>query len=726
MAKASGYRPSSDKLSEEIFALLYNREPLSEDQLISRLMRRHPKDKSLFRTFRQYRQDGWVVKSSTGNGMTVTTREGNLRINPRGFGFVVSPDFPGEDVFVPERWLFGARHDDVVTVWTRPSREGFDGRVMNIVKRATDAVVGVLERHHGGWRVVPRDSRRPTVELVGTAHARWRAGDVARVKITDWPLDPRRPIRGEVQEILGGLGEVGVDVSIIAAEHQLSEKFPNEVIAEALALPDQVLAQEWQGRVDLTGIRVVTIDGSDAKDLDDAISLERRDQGYRVGVHIADVSFYVPEGSALDLEARRRGTSVYLVDRVIPMLPERLSNGIASLNPRVPRLTVSAVIDLDERGEVLATQFFRSVIKTAHRLTYEGVNQILSGGPDPDTLGPWLHDLDHIHEVLKQRRTVRGAVDFDLPEAKVLLDDKGHPADIVIRQRGVAESIIEELMLLANEAVAHQLLTADLPGLYRVHDEPSLDKMLQFREMIGALGYRLPDPVTPKSLQGLIDRVKGLPEERVINSALLRSMKQARYAPHNTGHFGLAAPEYTHFTSPIRRYPDLWVHRVLTQHLEQRVTPESLNRWRDLVAPVGEDTSARERDAMEAERDSVSLKEAEYMADKVGEQYAAVISGVTNFGIFVELPNLIEGLVRLEDLPQDYWAYDPVHYRLRGERTGRDYRLGNPVTVQVVRVDLGLRRIDFRLVEEGEPRPKRRRPPVKGSGRQDGAKKRNA
>ncbi len=708
MAKRNGYRPTSDKLSEEIFALLYNREPLSEDQLINRLMRRHPKDKSLFRTFRQYRQEGWVVRSPKGDGMTVATREGQLRINPRGFGFVVSPDFPGADVFVPERWLFGARHDDTVLVWTRPSREGFDGRVMNIVKRATDSVVGVLERHRVGWQVVPRDSRRPTVEIAVAAHARWHAGDVARVKITEWPLDPKRPIRGEVQEILGSLGDPGVDVSIIAAEHQLSEKFPDEVIAEAQALPDKVLPEQWQDRVDLTNIRVVTIDGSDAKDLDDAISLERLAKGYRIGVHIADVSFYVPEGSQLDLEARRRGTSVYLVDRVIPMLPERLSNGIASLNPRVPRLTVSAVMDVDAQGNVVAAKFFRSVIKTQHRLTYDGVNEILAGGPDPDRLGPWLKELDEIHAVLRRKRIVRGAVDFDLPEAKVVLDDAGHPIDIVIRQRGTAESIIEELMLLANEAVAHQLITAELPGLYRIHDEPSLDKMVQFREMIGVLGYRLPDPVTPKSLQGLIDRVKGLPEERVVNSALLRSMRQARYAPNNTGHFGLAAPEYAHFTSPIRRYPDLWVHRVLTQHLEHRVIPETLDRWRALVGPLGEDTSARERDAMEAERDSVSLKEAEYMVNKVGEQYAAVISGVTNFGVFVELPNLIEGLVRLEDLPQDYWSYDSIHYRLHGERTGREYRLGNPVTVEVVRVDLGMRRIDFRLIE-GDPRPKRRR-----------------
>ena len=707
MAKHKTYRPQSDKLSEEIFALLYNREPISEDELVKRLTRRHPSTKAFFRIYRQYRQEGWVVRSPEG-GVTVATRQGHLRINPRGFGFVVSPDYPGADVFVPERWLAGARHDDVVTVWIRPSAQGWDGRVMNVVERATDVLIGSLERHRTGWRLIPRDARRPTIEVGASSHVRWHAGDVVRAKITEWPLDPKRPVRGEVLEVLGAGGSPGLDVSIIAAEHQLSEKFPDAVLMEAQQLPDQVSDQQRQGRVDLTDDLIVTIDGSDAKDLDDAISLSRAKTGYRIGVHIADVTYYVPEGSALDLEARRRGTSVYLVDRVIPMLPERLSNGIASLNPGVLRLTVSAVVDISESGDILGSQFFRSVIRTRHRLTYEGVNQVLQGGEDPLNLRPWFDELMAVRNILRNKRIARGAVDFELPEAKVILDDHGHPVDVVVRSRGIAESIIEEFMLLANEAVAHELLRAELPGLFRIHDEPSLDKMTQFREMIGVLGYRLPEAVTPKSLQNLINRVKGLPEERVVNSALLRSMKQARYGALNTGHFGLATEEYTHFTSPIRRYPDLWVHRILTAHLAHQVTDADRQRWGQLVSTVADDVSFREREAMEAERDSVSLKEAEFMADKVGEQYEAVISGVTNFGIFVELPNLIEGLVRLEDLPQDYWVYDPVHYRLRGQRTGREYGLGNPVTVIVMRVDTGLCRIDFGL-EEGSLRPRPRR-----------------
>ncbi|MCL4352783.1 MAG: ribonuclease R [Firmicutes bacterium] len=706
MAKRKAYRPQSDNLSEKIFAVLYNREPVSEDELVARLTKNRHTGKAFFRIYRQYRQEGWIVRAPEG-GVTVATRQGSLRVNPRGFGFVVSPDYPGTDVFVPERWLAGARHDDVVTVWVRPSAQGFDGRVMNIVKRATEVVIGTLERHRGSWSLKPRDPRRPVVEVASNPHAKWHPGDIARAKITDWPLDPKRPVRGEVVEVLGAADSPGVDVSAIAAEYQLSPTFPDAVLAEAEKLPQSVTEAEYGNRVDLTDTLIVTIDGSDAKDLDDAISLEPLGDGYRIGVHIADVSHYVAEGSAMDMEARRRGTSVYLVDRVIPMLPQRLSNGIASLNPGVLRLTVSVEIDLSSSGEVLKTKFFRSVIRSRHRLTYQGVNEILEGGLDVLGLRPWLEQLDVVRDLLRSKRVERGAVDFELPEAKVVLDDHGHPVDVVVRSRGVAESIIEELMLLANEAVAHELLRTELPGLFRVHDEPSLDKMTQFREMIGVLGYRLPEQVTPKSLQSLINRVKGLPEERVINSALLRSMKQARYGPKNTGHFGLAAEEYTHFTSPIRRYPDLWVHRVLTRYLENRVTEADRERWQQLVASVGEDASAREREAMEAERDSVALKEAEFMANKIGQEYEAVISGVTNFGIFVELPNLIEGLVRLEDLPQDYWVFDPVHYRLRGQRTGREYGLGSPVTVVVMRVDTGLRRIDFGLQEDAARRKRR-------------------
>ncbi|AEJ39705.1 ribonuclease R [Sulfobacillus acidophilus TPY] len=701
-----------EDLMEQLFALLYQRDPVPEGDVIQRVVGRGKASKAHYRLYSQLRHEGWLVRNSEGQ-ITVLTRTGTLRVHPRGFGFVVNPDYQGDDVFVPERWLLSATHDDQVLVWMRrvPGSPGPEGRIMNILTRATQEVVGRLDRaRNGSWRVIPEDPRRPLVWLGRPSTHGLKAGAVALARITEWPLDPKLPVRGEIQEILGEFGSPGVDVRAVMVAHHLPARFPPEVLAEAERLPESVRDIDWHGRRDLTRYPIVTIDGQDAKDLDDAISVERIDQGYRVGVHIADVSYYVPEDSALDREARQRGTSVYLVDRVIPMLPERLSNGIASLNPMVPRLAVTAWVTLDRTGKPIQTAFERTVIQSRRRLTYEGVNRWFQEGQADDAeIGDLLQTAREVHDLLRKRRMERGAVDFDLPETKVILDAAGHPIAIQPRVRDIAESIIEEFMLLANEAVARELLQHQLPGLFRVHDEPGADKLDQFRELIGALGYRLPKRVTPKALQQLLNQIKGRPEERVISSALLRSMKQARYGPENTGHFGLASGEYTHFTSPIRRYPDLWVHRILTKHLEGPIAETDLTRWKLLVSEVGEIASAREREAMDAERDSVALKEAEFMAQHIGEVYDAVISGVAAFGIFVELPNLIEGLVRIEDLPRDYWVHDPIHYQLRGERTGRVFQLGQEIRVRVARVDIGLRRIDFVLDQAATAKPEKSR-----------------
>lgn len=718
-AKRPSERLVGDNVTEKLFALLYNQPPIAEDQVVRRLTGGKA-SKTVWRYYAQLRHEGWLTRTPEGR-IGLETREGILRVNPRGFGFVVNPEFPGEDVFVPERWLMGASHEDRVLVWVRrmPDAPGPEGRIMDVLARSTDHVVGRLERARaGGWRVVPRDPRRPIVSLGRLPKGRLRAGDLVTTRITEWPLDPKRPVRGELLEVLGGPRESGIDVAILAAEHHLSQSFPDAVVKEAQALPPEVQQQDLVGRLDLREKFIVTIDGRDAKDLDDAISLDIVEDGYEIGVHIADVSFYVAENSALDLEARRRGTSIYLVDRVIPMLPERLSNGIASLNPGVDRLTVSAFIRIDRQGQILGSRFARSVIRSRYRLTYEGVNALWEkAAPDEHDLLPWITDALAVRGLLRRERMRRGAVDFDLPEAKVVLDARGRPVDVVLRNRGLAESLIEEFMLAANEAVAKELLRHRLPGLFRVHDQPGSDKIIKFRELIGALGYRLPLKVTPKALQDLLEKVKGRPEERVVSSALLRSMKQARYGPENTGHFGLASKEYTHFTSPIRRYPDLWVHRVLTRHLEGTLDADTRARWLRMAPEIGEIASTREREAMDAERDSVALKEAEFMAQHLGEVYQAVVSGVTSFGVFVELPNLIEGLVRVDDLPADAWVFDPVHLRLSGRRTGREFRLGQEVSVMVARVDIGLRRIDFTLVEPSTPisHGPRRRPRRKNS-----------
>jgi ribonuclease R len=693
----------SGRQLEQVFAMLHEA-PVPEAIVRQRLANHDQATRRLRRALTLLREEGWVTRTPEG-ALRVETRVGAVRMNPRGFGFVVSGDHPHDDVFVPQRYLSSASQGDTVLVWVRRvvGTPGPEGRIMNILQRARTHVVGRLERlHRGTWQVVSQDPRYPNVIVNQTLnHVDWRPGLLVSCRITEWPLDPLRPVRGQVEEIIGEAGAPGADVRALMIEHGLPARFPPAVLAEADRLPTTVRPQDMVGREDLRSRLIVTIDGEDAKDLDDAISVERLERGYRVGVHIADVSYYVPEGSALDLEARQRGTSVYLVDRVIPMLPERLSNGIASLNPHEPRLTFSCWIDLDERGRRTNTRLVRSVIESHHRLTYAEVNHLLQTGrpAGDDELMSFLELAREVRDHLYRRRMDRGAVDFDLPEVRVILDDRGYPVEIQPRQRGVAESIIEEFMLLANEAVANELLRWQLPGLFRVHDEPEDDKMASFRELIGALGYRLPKSVTPKALQRLLNAVKGKPEERVVNSVLLRSMKQARYEPVNSGHFGLASREYTHFTSPIRRYPDLWVHRVLSRHLDGTLTAEDKARLEGLVDSIGESSSLREREAMEAERESVQIKEALYMRDRIGESYAGVISGVTSFGIFVELPNLIEGLVRVEDLPKDSWRFDPVRYLLRGQRTGRIYQLGQPIEITVAAVDVGLHRIDFVLAE---------------------------
>ncbi len=699
----------SQRLPERIFAILSGGQPMLEEQLLKKLNKGRNSDKALFRIYMQYRKEGWLLRSDTGH-ISIQMRTGHLRINPRGYGFVMSPDYPQNDVFVPARWFQGAQHDDQVLIWYRETSDGLEGRVMDVVQRATVSVTGRLERGRIGWRVIPDDPRKPSVEVAVPKALKVRPGDMVQAAITEWPLDPKRAVKGELTTNLGNPFRPGVDVSVIALEHHLPLDFPPAVKQLAERLPRAVREEDQKERLDLTSDLIVTIDGADAKDLDDAISVKRLDLGgFEVGVHIADVSYYVEENSPLDLEAMERGTSVYLVDRVIPMLPERLSNGIASLNPGVARLAVSVLITLDRTAEIEHVEFHRSVIRSKFRLTYEGVNAVLNGQQDDlHQLKPLLETALAVRNMLRAKRMDRGAIDFDIPESKVILDSNGFAVDVVLRQRGVAESIIEELMLLANEVVAREMIEKNLPGLFRIHESPG-ERLEQFREMIGVLGYRLPEALKPKHLQDLITRVQGLSEERVVNTALLRAMKQARYHSENIGHFGLAADEYTHFTSPIRRYPDLWVHRVLTSYLEGKADDQALNRWRSKVSMVGESASQREREAMDAERDSVALKEAQFMADKLGEQYEAVISGVTNFGLFVELPNLIEGLVRLEDLPSDYWIFDPLHYRLKGQRTGREYQVGHTVQVEVIRVDVALKRIDFRLIQEHPSRVQTRR-----------------
>lgn len=660
--------------------------------------------------------DGWL--SATPEGLVELRRAtGELRLNQRGFGFVVGP--ADGDVFVPARWLHGAFHGDQVEVWWRPRPDGPgpEGEVMKVLDQGPRRMVGRLAESRGVWRVVPTDARLPEVRVAG------RDLTAGHLAVVEWTASLDGIARGRVVEHLGAADGPGQDVRRVMAEHDLPTGFPAAVMVEAEALPAGVRAEDLRGREDLTGRLVVTIDGADAKDLDDAISVERQGRRFEVGVHIADVSHYVQEGTALDAEARRRGTSVYLVDRVIPMLPPALSNGLASLNAAQLRLTLSAFVTVAQDGAPVSVRFAQTYIRTRARLTYEGVNRALAGdGGDLADLLPWLQQAEELARRLHAARVRRGAVDFDLPEAKMVLAADGRPIDVVLRERGPAERLIEEFMLLANEAVARQLGELNLPALYRVHEPPTEEKLTDLRTLVAALGHRLPAPVTPMALQQLLARVEGKPEARLVTEATLRSMRQARYAPTNLGHFGLAADHYTHFTSPIRRYPDLFVHRVLKAWIAKSAGDADLARWRQEAGLVAEQSSERERAAMEAERDSVAVKQVQFMADKVGEPFVGLISGVTNFGLFVELPTLIEGLVRVDSLPPDRYEHDAVHHTLVGVGRGVRYRLGDPLAIIVARVDQEARRIDFALAPEPAPttappppRPARRRRRAKGA-----------
>ncbi len=675
-----------------------------EADLMRALTHQHPASKNFYRWFHQSKHEGWLHPQTEDANLAVEIRTGQLRAHPKGYGFVVSEEYPGEDVFVPEGRLAGARHGDRVLVWVRPhhSAPGPEGRILAIRQRATDRVVGRLYRQRRRWHVLAEDRRLPDVKVSPVADA--REGDLVVAQIDQWPHGSDESATGRVSRRLGRAGDPGIDISILMATRRLPFEFPEPVREDANVIGDAVRPEDLRGRTDLRDRFIVTIDGSDAKDLDDAISIERTPNGFQVGVHIADVSYYVKESTALDAEARQRGTSVYLVDRVIPMLPERLSNGIASLNPGAPRLTVSAFMDLDPNGNVVDAKFARTVIRSCRRLTYQQVNGYLAGDAMEDSrLARLVEAADAVRRLRYALRVQSGAVDFDLPEPKIILDAFGNPRDVVIRQRGPAESIIEECMLLANEAVAMELRRRRLPAIFRVHEAPNEEKLKQFRALVEALGYRMPKNATPKALQSILVKAKGTPEERVIASALLRSMRQARYDGRNMGHFGLASKAYTHFTSPIRRYPDLFVHRVLTDLLSGSLDRSRIRALKRQVEEVATLASTREREAMEAERESVLIKQVQFMADKIGEQYPGIVSGVVNFGLFVELPNLIEGLVRIEELPNDFWTFDPVHYRLRGKRTGRSYGIGDTLPVVVARVDRELRRIDLSPV----PTPKR-------------------
>ncbi|EGK10854.1 ribonuclease R [Desmospora sp. 8437] len=666
----------------------------------------------------QMEAEGKIVRTRThryGVPERLNLVRGRLQGNAKGFGFVLpDAEFPFEqDVFIHGTDMNGAMDGDFVLARVESyKKEGMrpEGEIVRILKRGrTEAVGTYTASKHFGF-VIPDDKRLSSdIFIPKEAKGDAKEGDKVVVELTGYPKG-RRSAEGRVKEVLGHKDDPGVDILSIIRKYHLPEEFPEEVMEEADAVPDSITADEIQGRRDLRGRRMVTIDGEDAKDLDDAVSVEQLDNGnIRLGVHIADVSYYVKEGSALDREAYLRGNSVYLVDRVIPMLPKRLSNGICSLNPQVDRLTMTCDMELDGQGNLIHHEIYPSVIQTDERMTYHDVKRILVD-EDPELIKryqPLVENfrlMGRLAETLRQRRVARGAIDFDFPEAKILVDPQGKPMEIVKRPRTVAEQMIEEFMLAANETVSEHFFKLKIPFMYRIHERPNPEKLQSFFEFITRFGHSVrgkADRIKPRALQQLLEEIKGEPEEPVISRVMLRSMQQAKYSPECLGHFGLAAQYYSHFTSPIRRYPDLAIHRIIREVWENKgkLPDKRRGHFKEWLPTAADHTSDRERIAIDAERETDDLKKAEFMMDKVGQTFKGTISSVTSFGVFVELENTVEGLVHVSYMTDDYYHFNEYTMSLIGERTGKAYNIGDQVEVRVTGVNLDERKVDFEFTE---------------------------
>lgn len=636
---------------------------------------------------------------------------GVFTAHPKGFGFV-SVDGMEEDVFIPEDQVHGAMHQDTVQITVKPGQSGKrrEGAVNRIVKRGTDRIVGLYQESRNFGFVIP-DNERYTRDIFVPKEDSGGAvnGHKVVVELVSYGTDRKSP-EGKVVEILGHISDPGTDILSIVKGYDLPVEFPEKVMRQAERVPDRISEADMQGRTDLRDVQMVTIDGEDAKDLDDAVSLEMNGGQYILGVHIADVANYVQEGSALDREAFERGTSVYLVDRVIPMLPRRLSNGICSLNEGQDRLALSCIMTIDQKGKVLDHVIAETVIRVDRRMTYTSVKKILEEQDAEESaryeeIVPMFQRMQELAGLLRARRRARGSIDFDFPETKVILDEKGEPVEIRPYDRNTATKIIEDFMLIANETVAEDYFWQELPFVYRTHENPDPDRMKKLSTFINNFGYSIrfrEDEVHPKELQKLLERLEGTPEETLISRLTLRSMKQAKYTTECTGHFGLAARYYCHFTSPIRRYPDLQIHRIIKDSLRGRMNQEKIEHYRKILDEVAKQSSERERRADEAERETIRLKKAEYMSRHLWEEYEGVISGVTGWGLYVELPNTVEGLVHVASLQGDYFEYNENAYEMVGQRTGKTYRLGQTVRVQVVKADRTTRTVDFELAEQQE------------------------
>jgi ribonuclease R len=689
--------------------------PMKKEELMKEFEITSQQREQFEEVLKQLESDGKIYKNKKGRyGLPekFDLVAGRVDKNPRGFGFLI-PEEPGhEDIFINPSNLNGAMHNDKVFVKKVPGSRGkkAEGEVVDVIERVNKQIVGKFEKVKNYGFVVP-DNKRINFDIFVPGRAMRDAKNDQKVvvEITEWPKKNRNP-EGKIIEILGYQDEKGVDIEAIIRQLDLPGDFPGPVQNEVARISEEIPEEEIKRRKDLRDLPMVTIDGEDANDFDDAVSIEKiSDNKVRLGVHIADVTYYVQEDSNLDQEAQQRGTSIYLVDRVIPMLPEKLSNNLCSLRPNEDRLAMTVFMEFNLNPISLEDyEIMESVIRSSHRMTYNEVTGILKHKNQElrELYSDFLEELELMNELrdkLRTKRFSKGSINFERQEVKVILDDQGKPIDIQEEKHGVAEQLIEEFMIKANNVVAQDIFWKEEPFIYRIHEQPDEERLKEFNEFIHNFGYHvkgIENEVHSSALKDILDQVAGEPEEHLINTVLLRTMKKAVYSPHNIGHYGLGIEHYCHFTSPIRRYPDLMIHRIIKEVVQKGKLSENRREYLEEEIPsIADHSSLQERRAMEAERDSVALKKIEYMQDKVGEEFKGVISGITNFGFFVELYNTVEGLVHVEDLTDDYYHIRQDIHALVGERTNRRFTLGDEVEVKVTKVNPEEREIDFILAE---------------------------
>lgn len=709
----------TENLKESLLGLIsdehYN--PIKKEEL-ALIFNIHPTEMPMFCNFLdELEEDGYIVRTKKGRIMSPNQMGlfvGKFVSHRKGFGFVESDEEFKQDLFIPVNDINGALHNDrvmaeIITPATDDKRA--EGKVIKIIKREITRVVGLFQENKSFGFVVPDDKKfNQDIFIPKRSFSGAKNDDKVVCEITVWPQENRKP-EGKIVEVLGKKGERGVEIDSIVRAHGLPEEFPKKVVDEANYVAEQDLQEEMARRLDLRDLNIFTIDGEDAKDLDDAISIEELPNGnYKLGVHIADVTHYVKEKSKLDKEALKRATSVYLVDKVIPMLPRQLSNGVCSLNPFEDKLTLSCIMEIDQNGKVVKYDIAETVIKSKARMTYTEVSDILEKDDEKlkETFSHMVDDFvkaEKLARILMERRKQRGSIDFDFPEAKIILNNNGEVADIKHYERRISNKMIEEFMLISNETIAEHFYWLQLPFVYRIHETPSAEKMEDLKKFIATFGYTIKgdlENIHPKEIQGIVEKIKGTKEEESISTIALRSMKQAKYSPQCVGHFGLAAKYYCHFTSPIRRYPDLQIHRIIKEQLNNKINNKRQEQLVNIVEYASTQSSERERAAELAERDVHDFYKACYMADKVGEEFDGVVSSVTSFGMFVELENTVEGLIRLANMRDDYYIYNQETYTIMGERTHKTFKIGDTVRIKVENVNIDFREIDFRLVAKLE------------------------